>query len=83
MAVVTTPVGAMNDFIQNGHNGIILDLDDLKGEVIRELKWLESHRAVLATMQVKAYHTVQHRWTWRHLVPQWEAFFNLCLKVRP
>lgn len=85
LAFITTKVGEMSQFINNGDNGFIISNDndeEIEKETINYLTILYKNRSLLNKMKENIGISVKTEWTWKHRVTQWEAFFLDCLKKK-
>jgi glycosyltransferase involved in cell wall biosynthesis len=79
VAVLTTPVGNMPEFIRNGENGLFVtrDIDDLAAKLRR----LRDDPALRARLGQAARATAE-QWDWRHQAPRYAEMFRVVLEGR-
>ncbi len=84
LTVITTDVGEMSKFIQDGQTGFLIantTHDEIKSSVITKLCQLESDRELLKTLKTQSREHFKNHWTWSNKIGQWDQFFKTCLET--
>lgn len=79
LAVLTTPVGSMPQFIRDGENGLFVSRD--AGDIAAKLRRLRDDPALRQRMGAAARISVE-AWDWRHQAPRYAEMFAAVLAGR-
>jgi glycosyltransferase involved in cell wall biosynthesis len=79
MAVITTKVGGVEDFINNGENGIICERDIVK--FAEQLEKLILDKSLRTSLGEKAKFAVSQQFDYRRLVSDVNELYKRLLKI--
>lgn len=81
LTVISTRVGEMPYFIEDGINGFLIDNGtdlQIKTDVIDRLIRLSKDRTLLQTMKNNLFKTTIEKYSFEKNAVQWEKFFDKC-----
>jgi glycosyltransferase involved in cell wall biosynthesis len=83
LTTITTPVGETPYVIKDSVNGFLIEnnIDTIVPNVIEKLKLLAEDRDLLKIMQKNMQRTIEHHWSWKNKVKQWDEYFAKCLSI--
>lgn len=77
MPIVTTPVGAIPEIIQEGHSGYLVEPGNVE-QIRNKLEYVLSQPRELEKVTAHAYNIYQENFTSRVILPKWREIYEQC-----